>query len=103
MEKPTKTKILWLVKKKGNQNIIVGFLRDRSDGCFMIGGPTGSYYTGHAESWKLKWEEFIQDGYIDVNSAIKNKLLSSDWQPPKISERDKLIIKMILQGNLKKK
>ena len=103
MEKPTKAKILWLLKKNGNKNIIVGFLRDQRDGCFIIGGPTGSHYTAHTESWELKWKEFMQNGYIDINSAIKNKLLSSDWQPPKIREKDKTIIKMILQERLEKK
>lgn len=42
----------------------------------------------------------MNDGYIDVKLAVKNKLLPSDWQLPEISEKDKHIIKMILNKRL---
>jgi hypothetical protein len=103
MNKPKKEKILWLVKKNGNQMKIIGFLRDHDDSCFIIGGPTGSHYTGHGESWQSKWKEYMDDGYIDINSAVKNKILSSDWHSPKISKNDRVVVDMILQKKLKYK
>ena len=96
MKKPRKAKILWLVKKAGKRTTIIGFLRDRSERCLIVGGPTGSHYAGHGESWEEKWKEYAREGYVDIYSAIKKKILSSDWRPPKISKNDQVIIDMIL-------
>lgn len=100
MKKPKEARILWLVDKSDNRTIVVGFLRDHSDGCFIIGGPTGSHYTGHGERWESKWENYISEGYIDADSAKKNKILSFDWNPPRIKKKDKIIIDKILKGIL---
>ena len=101
MKLPKKEKILWLVKKDGNHTNVIGFLRDQGDGCLIIGGPTGSHYTGHYESWRSKWEVYMRDGYIDVDAAIKSKIIPSDWHTPKISSKDQVIIDMILQKLVK--
>lgn len=95
MKTPEKAKILWLVKINQDQETVLGFLRDKFNGCFIIGGSTGSHYTGHGESWKTKWEEYIKEGYIDIDAAIKDKLLASNWLPPKISEKDQVIVNII--------
>lgn len=97
MKKPEKAKIFWLVKIKQNQKIVLGLLRDKYDGCFIIGGPTGSHYTGHGESWKSKWKEYLNKGYIDVDLAKKNQLLPLNWFPPKITQKDQSIINIITE------
>lgn len=100
MKKPKKTKISWLLKKGGDRTIIVGFLRDQSQGCFIIGGPTGSHYTGHGESWESKWKNYMREGYIDADSAKRNRILSSNWNPPMIKKKDQVIINKIFKGIL---
>lgn len=94
MNKPTRSKIFWLVRED-NRRMVIGLLRDRHNGCLIIGGPAGSHYTGHGESWESKGKEYLQEGYIDVDLAKKNDILASSWHPPKIGKKDQIIISSI--------
>jgi len=90
MKKPTVGKIAWLFKKNNGGYNALGFLRMRGEreGCFIIGGPTGSHCTGHGEEWEGKLSEYVEQGYIDKENAIKENLISLDWSPPRISKGD---------------
>jgi len=94
--KPEKAKILWLVKKNDPKTVL-GFLRDQFEGCFIIGGPTGSHYTGHGERWESKWEQYLRGGYIYADSAKRTQSLPANWHPPKIATKDQIIINKIIK------
>ena len=70
-------------------------MRDHQDGVFIIGGETGSYYSGHGENWKKKWDECLQQDYAPVNLAIEKGLIKKDWKPPQISKKDQEIVDKI--------
>jgi hypothetical protein len=95
MIKPEKLKAYWMHKKVGSKDSLLGLFRDGEAGCFILGGPTGSHYTGHGESWESKWKQLLKDGYIEVATAIAEGKLPKDWQPPKISRRDQELIDVI--------
>lgn len=94
--KPKKLEILWFIKEN-NPKKALGLLRSQGNGCFIIGGPTGSHLTGHGESWESKWKEYLAKGYIDIGTAKKKGLISLSWAHPKINKEDKYIINIILE------
>lgn len=99
MKKPIISEISWLFKKERGKLIVVGFLRDHKDDCFIIGGATGSHYSGHAETWQDKWNKYIEQGYITQDVAIKNGIIKDAWRPPSIKQEDKNTISRI-QNNI---
>ena len=100
MKKPEKGKILWLVKKNDPKTVL-GFLKDRLGGCFIIGGPTGSHYTGHGEGWESKLEQYFREGYTDADLAKRSQFLPANWRPPEIATKDRIIIRE-LGGQVRK-
>ena len=89
-----------LANKKKNRSInILGFLRDHNEGVFIIGGETGSHYSGHGESWQKKWDEYLKQNYISKDLAIEKEIINNTWKPPAINKDDKEIIQKI-ENNL---
>lgn len=70
-------------------------MRDHKDGVFIIGGETGSHYSGHSETWKEKWDEYINQNYMPVSSAIEQGVLNDCWTPPEINKDDQEIVDKI--------
>ncbi|MCB9757914.1 MAG: hypothetical protein H6753_05790 [Candidatus Omnitrophica bacterium] len=68
----------------------------------FIGSSTGTYCTGHGESWKSKWQELLDSGYIVDVIAKKKGKIPHDWNPPVINKKDKQIVS-IFQGENNKK
>lgn len=99
-EKPKVNEICWLIKKEEKLTNAIGFLRNHQNGCFIIGGPTGSHYSAHNENWQEKWENYIQLNYLPQSIAIKNNIIDEDWQPPQINNEDQSIISKIKSGLL---
>lgn len=99
MKIPKKNEIIWLVNKH-EKKITLGFLRDQRGGCLIINGPTGSHYSGHAESWKEKYNYYLREGFIEVEYAKRKKILSHDWKPQRIKPKDMELIKMILENRI---
>ena len=96
MNLPKINKLIWLVRKKNNLIEHLGFFRDSSGGFFIIGGPTGSYCSGHGEEWENKWKEIVKLGYLTTDIAIRNKILSEKWRPPRLSKKDKELIDILI-------
>ena len=66
----------------------------------MIGGATGSHYTGHAESWWDKLLLIAQLGYLPAELAIKRKVVPVDWSPPAVSEKETYVLERIQRGEI---
>ncbi len=66
----------------------------------MIGGKTGSHYTGHGESWWAKLTEIAALGYIPVELASRQRLIPSDWSPPTLDDKDSLLVRRIQGGEI---
>lgn len=92
---PRINEISWLIKNGDDSINVVGFLRDHKDGVFIIGGETGSHYSGHSETWKEKWDEYINQNYMPVSSAIEQGVLNDGWTPPEINKDDQEIVDKI--------
>lgn len=44
-------KIVWFIKLCENDTIhCLGFITSNTGGAYIVGGPTGSHFTGHGES-----------------------------------------------------
>lgn len=100
MIKPAINEILWLAKEEAKDTIVLGFLRDHQEGAFIIGGNTGSYYTGHNEGWEDIWNEYIEAGYIPVDLAKQKGILDKNWIPPSISREDQELVDKIRKNLL---
>lgn len=85
-------KLYWFVDASSTP---LGFIRDNRGGAFIVGGATGSHYTGHTESWWDKLCAIGRLGYIPVELAIKRELVSTDWSAPEISEEDAFLLQRI--------
>jgi hypothetical protein len=90
-------KLRWLVDASSTP---LGFIRDNRGGAFIIGGATGSHYTGHTESWWDKLCAIGRLGYIPVELAIKRQLISAEWCAPELSEKDAFLVKRIQMGEI---
>ena len=75
----------WLRKSEAD---IIGFYHARGQ-FLIIGGPTGSYFGGHADRAQDKWEEMRSQGYLTVEEAKNKKMIKSDYVPPELSKKDK--------------
>jgi hypothetical protein len=87
-------RLYWLIKVNGGRIEAIGFMREQWIG-WVIASPTGSYGTGHRENWRSKLEELLADGYVEESVAKGQNLISSDWQPPELSKRDKKLANSI--------
>jgi hypothetical protein len=98
MFKPSVGKIVWLIKQHDRKIDVVGYIKGNStSGALIIGSSTGTYCTGHGESWKSKWQELLDSGYIVDVIAKKKGKIPHDWNPPVINKKDKQIVS-IFQG-----
>jgi hypothetical protein len=97
---PKVGEIHWLFRKDKKKLEVLGYVRAHHNGFFVIGSRTGSYYSGHTESWKDKWEEFLKLSFFPREEAIKNKLIAENWVPPEVSFEDQEIIDKINKGML---
>ena len=79
MKNSSANRITWLIKNVDQKLDVVGFIRDHKDSFFIIGSKTGSYYGGHGESWKDKWEELLKEGFVLSNEALNQKLIPT-WR-----------------------
>jgi hypothetical protein len=90
-------KLCWLVDAS---SMPLGFIRENRGGAFIVGGATGSHYTGHGESWWDKLCEIGRLGYIPVELAMKRQLISAGWSAPELSEKDAFLVKRIQKGEI---
>jgi len=91
--------IHWFVHER--DKTCLGFIRTAKGGALVIGGRTGSHFTGHGESYWKKLTEIISMGYIPVETAIELGLHSADWTPPEITSRtDREWIERIERGEM---
>ena len=83
--------LYWFINKK-NQSDVIGLIRDYNDGCFIVGGLTGSHWTGHGEDWRNKKREMLSQGYINSELAIKRRIVPGNWKFPKVNWHDQRTI-----------
>lgn len=95
-------KIYWLINPSKSLCCTIGFLREKHrNGFLIIGGPTGSYFGGHGDSWKSKINELLSEGYLFEQEAKKKKNIAQSWKPPRLSTEDKGLIKLNAGCSLK--
>lgn len=97
---PKVKEVCWLVKRKNKSLSVLGFLRDDSGGFFILGGDTGSHYSGHGENWQKKWDSYIGQDYLPKDLAVQKGIIKENWKPPSINKNDQEIITTIM-NNLK--
>lgn len=93
-------KLSWFVLASSVPPTPLGFIRDNRGGALIVGGATGSHYTGHGESWWDKLCEIGRLGYIPVELGLKREIIPNDWSPPEFSEKDAFLVKRIQQGEI---
>ena len=64
MNSPAPNELIWLVKRIGGKDEWLGFVRMKNGGAYILAGPNGSHMTGHAESWNLKYQSLLTNGYL---------------------------------------
>ena len=90
----------WFVHPSGVPPVPLGYIRDNRGGALVIAGKTGSHYTGHGESWWAKLSEIAALGYIPVELASRQHLISADWSPPALDDKDSLLVRRIQDGEI---
>ncbi len=96
--RPEIGKLYWFVHSVNN--VPLGFIRQRNNGAFIIGGKTGSHCTGHLESYWDKLKEVISLSYIPVDIGKELRLVQESWKPPAITPDDQEFIDRIQKGEL---
>jgi len=89
-------KVYWFIHPE-SPLVPLGFIRD-GRGAFVIGGKTGSHFTGHAETW---WDKLVligSLGYIPMEIAITRGVIPDDWTPPRPSDKDGAMLVRIQRG-----
>lgn len=89
-------RLYWLIKETSASIDVVGFMRDQWTG-WVIASPTGSYATGYREDWRSKLGEFLSEGYMEESQARERKIISPNWQPPKLKRRDRDLVESIVK------
>ena len=84
--------LCWFVHPSAVPPVPLGYIRDNRGGALVIGGKTGSHYTGHGDSWWAKLSEIAALGYIPVELARRQQLITADWSPPVLDDKDSHLI-----------
>jgi hypothetical protein len=92
--------ICWFIDSAAIPPIPLAFVRDNRGGALVIGGKTGSHYTGHGESWWAKLSKIAALGYIPVEVASRQQLIPHDWTPPALGAQDALLVRRIQNGEI---
>jgi hypothetical protein len=92
--------LYWFVHSSLVPPVSLGFIRDNRGGALVIGGKTGSHYTGHGESWWAKLSEIARLGYIPLELASHQRLIPTDWSPPALDEKDAYLVRRIQNGEI---
>jgi hypothetical protein len=92
--------LYWFVHPSTTPPTPLGFIRDNRNGALVIGGKTGSHYTGHRDTWWDKFREVVSLGYVPVEQAAAQHLVASDWTPPSLDDKDALIVRRIQNGEI---
>ena len=78
----------------------VGIIRDHKGGALVIGGPTGSHYTGHGESWEKKETWILGLGYVESWIDTDDGAPPGGWRGPAVSQVDMDLVNKIRKGVL---
>ena len=92
--------LYWFVHPSSVPPTPLGFIRAKGRGTLLIGGLTGSHYTGHKDTWWDKFQLLVADGYIPLEVAQARGLLSRDWEPPALDNTDQVIVMRIQRGEI---
>jgi hypothetical protein len=87
----TKPAIQWLLlHAHGTVTHVAGFIRTSKGGALVIGGETGTHFTGHGERWDKKWQQLVSRGFITLEDGVRQGVVDQKWAPPELtpSERD---------------
>ena len=95
---PQISEICWLTQNKEETPSVIGFVRDHRGGAYIIGGSTGSHFTGHGEKWESKWDKYMKEGYLPAEAAAKAGLIDTSWKPPILKKDDLGTVAKIKEG-----
>ena len=78
----------------------LGLIRTTNGGALVIGGKTGSHFTGHGENYWKKLKELIALGYIPLATAKELSIAPPDWTPPPLSPSDREFVEKIIRKEI---
>src|SRR5258706_12796720 len=84
--------VYWFVHPSAVPPVPLGFIRTNGRGALLIGGLTGSHMTGHKDTWKDKDQLLISDGYVPIQAAQAQGLISMGWKPPVPNDTDVAVV-----------
>jgi hypothetical protein len=90
----------WFIHPNSMPYTTLGFIRTNLGGALVIGGKTGTHFTGHGEFYWNKLKEIISQGYIPVEIAKELKVISPDWTPPSLTPSEREFVENIREGKL---
>ena len=91
-------RLCWFIDRSSPSSAPLAFIRDHRGGAYVVGGPTGSHYTGHAESWWDKLSLIASSGYIPVELAMQKKIIPPDWAAPSMADKEAQLVERIRSG-----
>lgn len=56
--------------------------------------------TGHKDTWRDKFQLLISDGYLPIEVAQAQGLVSVSWKPPELDDTDGAIVGRIQRGEI---
>lgn len=92
--------VYWFVHPSTIPPTPLGFVRAKGRRALLIRGLTGSHMTGHADTWRDKFRLLISDGYIPIEVAQAQGLVSASWKPPQLDDTDEAIVGRIQCGEI---
>jgi hypothetical protein len=92
--------VYWFVHPSTVPPTPLGFIRTNGRGALLIGGLTGSHMTGHKDTWQDKFRLLISDGYLPIEVAQAQGLVSESWKPPAVDGIDHGIVSRIQSGEI---
>lgn len=90
---------LWFVHCNYDPPLPLKLERDSSLGARVVGGKTGTHYTGHGETYWDKFREIISLGFVPSEVAKEIKAIGDGWSPPE----EKALDERIARGDYKLK
>src|SRR6476659_7863277 len=89
-------KVYWFIHPE-SPLVPLGFIRD-GRGAFVIGGKTGSHFTGNAETLCDNLILIGSLGYIPMEIAITRFVFLVNRRPPRPSDKDGAMLVRIQRG-----
>ena len=91
--------LIWFIKEESkNKFRSLAFVRTSKGGALIIGGSTGTHFTGHGESWKKKLEMVLTEGFISFDEAQRRGMIQTPLIFPDLTKSEQEFLEQIQEG-----